>query len=539
MERESVNYSIEEDDTRYSDNFNDSKSTTHKKNENSRLDNTLEEIINPIFLYILKDIKIELQDLKVRVSNLCMEDNKYYIILLLLRKIRNIITRYKASLISEIEYKFLTKEFLPISYKYYSPKCNSRKDTTIKEMRLKSPKNCSRFKNQKCELKKYLSKLLNFKKFLFKLAPLLENVFEEALSSYEKFSILDCVKEDYYRYLIMNSYFFDEKFHIQDVQINISLAQIKDGLSSKEKTMTKKLTFFEDMHKFHQSYDKYLKIGEIGSSIDEKYPEDAQIVCEIIPGEEKIFENEEDKINHNYFLESGFDDDFSKNAPSLTKNSTFSDEINNSNIVIIEDKNIKKTRFLEIEKDIEEIKEIGKKERGIKNVNELNPINNFHFSGKNNISYEFNSKITPKPKRPNLIYPLNDERLKRQNMIMKSNNMKDNKNNKNKNQKQDKKEIPSDIDDLVKYITNDDKPEVQAKKKKKNRKKNKKKNKNDGSGIAKDINYKAEEHIEIKDDEEINIIKKNLVENSINRFLIHKIKFKFSPKWLEKITKLI
>ena len=46
------------------------------------------------------------------------------------------------------------------------------------------------------------------------------------------------------------------------------------------------------------------------------------------------------------------------------------------------------------------------------------------------------------------------------------------------NKKTDKNEVPSDIDDLVKYIVNDDKTEPGGKKKKKNKKK-KKKNKNE------------------------------------------------------------
>ena len=40
-----------------------------------------------------------------------------------------------------------------------------------------------------------------------------------------------------------------------------------------------------------------------------------------------------------------------------------------------------------------------------------------------------------------------------------------------------------------------------------------------------------------KEDDEINEIKENLLKNSINRFKIHKIKFKYKKEWLEQISK--
>ena len=110
-------------------------------------------------------------------------------------------------------------------------------------------------------------------------------------------------------------------------------------------------------------------------------------------------------------------------------------------------------------------------------------------------------------------------------------------NNKSKKSiKIDKNEIPNDIDDLVKYIVNDDKDknETQNKKKKKN-KKRKKKNKNE---IKEDKKEEKEEDIQEKEqNDEIDEIKQDLVKNSINRFKIHKIKFKYRPKWLNKISK--
>ena len=102
-----------------------------------------------------------------------------------------------------------------------------------------------------------------------------------------------------------------------------------------------------------------------------------------------------------------------------------------------------------------------------------------------------------------------------------------------KSVKIDKSEIPNDLDDLVKYIVNDDKTETQ-KKKKKNKKKKKKK-----SEVKEDKKEEQDKGDIKKDDrDEVEETKKDLAKNSINRYKIHKIKFKYRPKWLNKITKL-
>ena len=94
-------------------------------------------------------------------------------------------------------------------------------------------------------------------------------------------------------------------------------------------------------------------------------------------------------------------------------------------------------------------------------------------------------------------------------------------------------DIPNDIDDLVKYIEKDDKNENAGKKKKKNKKKKKKKNE-----IKEDKKEENNEDFgESNKKDEIDDIKQDLLKNSINRFKIHKIKFKYRPKWLQKISK--
>ena len=101
--------------------------------------------------------------------------------------------------------------------------------------------------------------------------------------------------------------------------------------------------------------------------------------------------------------------------------------------------------------------------------------------------------------------------------------------NNNKININEKKDIPSDIDDLVKYIANDDKKEnIQSTKKK--RKKNKKSKK------KKEEIEEGETDKLLNEDEEINRIKEDLIKNSINRYEIHKIKFKYRDEWLKEIS---
>ena len=81
---------------------------------------------------------------------------------------------------------------------------------------------------------------------------------------------------------------------------------------------------------------------------------------------------------------------------------------------------------------------------------------------------------------------------------------------------------------------------------KKIRKIKKKKNKNNANknGENKEENKKEKNDMNINnkieedDDKEIQMIKEDLVKNRINRYRIHKIKFKYKPKFINKITNM-
>ena len=105
-------------------------------------------------------------------------------------------------------------------------------------------------------------------------------------------------------------------------------------------------------------------------------------------------------------------------------------------------------------------------------------------------------------------------------------------NNKSSDHKVDKKEVPSDIDELLKFIKSDDKIQQPSKKKKKKNKKNKKKNnkKNDEKEDTKEEKEEKDDII-INEDEEFIKFKNDIELNSVNRYKIHKIKFKYNQKW--------
>ena len=328
-----------------------------------------------------------------------------------------------------------------------------------------------------------------------------------------------------------------------------------------------------------------LKIAEIGSSVDEKNPEDCEILGESTFNNNitnlNNFINSED-FNNNYFLSAEGDLD-NLDFDIIEESNIKENNITNINMIHFENESKNEKNFENIEHDIdinndilnkikegvigqsESIKQTIIKNNEINNINSINITENNKFLdmpnlfvknnkniNKNNFGKIFNFNPKNQKSRREYTNVINDERVrigKEQIMIKETKNTnnknknENNSNNKfsnnNKNQKNDKKEIPSDIDDLVKYIVNDDKKETQNKKKKKNKKRNKKKNKNEIelNEEKEDKNNAIKDEEEIEENKEINEIKQNIKDNSINRFKIHKIKFKYEPKWLDEISK--
>jgi len=272
-----------------------------------------------------------------------------------------------------------------------------------------------------------------------------------------------------------------------------------------------------------------LKLSKVGSSIDTRFPEDAKPLNNY--KEESYEKNKriiaEDRDSKFSFEEADIDDFPNSEDP-------INDDINNfKQITLI--KAISKNKTREINQGILTGKTLNK--LNIREDNKYIDIPNLLKTDLSNLSNkEHIEKIISLNKNSDLkkIYEKNINNISKQRKkITKKNRTKKESNESIKSNNKKIDIIPNDIDDLVKYIEKDDKNENTGKKKKKNKKK-KKKNKNE---------IKEEKKDEIEDDEnteqknEIDGIKEDLLKNSINRFKIHKIKFKYRPKWLNKISK--
>ena len=258
--------------------------------------------------------------------------------------------------------------------------------------------------------------------------------------------------------------------------------------------------------------DDILKISEIGSSIDVRFPEDAK------PLKEEFYENiiTDDKDMKYSFLDIDKDE------------CTNSEEQNNEDINSIR-------IYKALKKKILQTKPVGLNKSILSNnININNESKFFNIPNllKNNDMER--DKITSINKNME-IKSINKINKKKKKETKKKELLKNENNKSNNKIKIDKNDIPNDIDDLVKYIVNDDRTETQNKKKKRN-KKRKKKNKNE----IKEEKKEEQEEEDIKEKTNIDDtdeIKKDFIINSINRFQIHKIKFKYKQKWLNKITK--
>ena len=588
----------------------ESKNNILNKNENPEI--IIEKVLIFIYNQNINQEKSKKEELdkelcQNQIKKLCLKYEEYYIVLLLLKSIRKLINKYKEIL---FEIPCISKILKEKKYLEYPERSNSQNNKTYKIsqniVRFKSEYNNitnrsnPKYKGHYSALKTLFSELYNIKNCLKNSGPIIEKVFEIPLSQFEKFSIKECEKEDYLKILIRNKFISNEIKKNKNSEINKIIEEITKGNYSNVKMMTEKIKLF---NKIHQSRKNFHKILEIGSSVDEKYPEDAQPIEELRYNHFNNFINLEDNnSNSNYCLSTEGDGnkmDFDIiEEQSITDNNLANFNIMNfeNNINNLEEEDEEKDDINENENDINNeifnaIKErnnIDNQTKSIKQamtkINKVNQINTININdndkildmpnlftknnNKENIEkkFSFNSKKYKQNNTSNIISQnknnirnykpkkeyaniLKNERIIRdkEQFLFKNitnlniKNKKENNGNKientNKNIKIEKKEIPSDIDDLVKYIVNDDKKDTQNKRKKKKKKKTKKKNKNEIEENKEEENLIIEEKKEKEMYNEINEVKKNLFENSINRFKIHKIKFKYNPKWLEKISK--
>ena len=485
--------------------------------EEQHPDTIIQEILVEIFNYLIKNKKgeINIKLIQNKIKKLCLSFRENEIILWLLKIIRDIILKLKDKILEVSNIKaFQENNIRPLFYRktYRSQKKYSNKSTSF------SIDKDGKFNNKSCPKQKsnmnsnnaklLFNNIKLIKNYLINAAPIIEEVFEFPLSEFEKFSIFECELEEFLKIIIHDEFIWREIIAFKNTKFDKIIQEITEGNNINIRTMTNKMEYF--------SQEIFKR--DICSSLDERYPEDAKpiiVETDIRLRKNNLFQNQIIESNNNEYEH---------------------DEIVNNTINDIKEINNKNVREIKVFKDIHSIN---------KNINKINFEKNFSKKSINNsikISSINESNINSiSSDKPNLMDLLNKEKSLKNKL---NKNKKINNNNKaskknttqNKSYKIDKKEIPSDIDDLVKYIENDNKDEAQNKKKKKNKKKAKKKNKAEDMN-KKEENMNEEELRQKKEEDEINEIKDNLVKNSINRFKIHKIKFKYKKEWLEQISK--
>ena len=487
---------------------------------------------------------------KKKVKELCIKHLKKNIILLLFVNIRNIIQKYRLKLfqipsIVELRKNYYEKNDLNKSNSSNNKYSNRYLNFAIDRFQENYPGSPGRVhrSNYYYVVKNLFNKLKGIKNCLKKASPIIEKIFEYPLSDFENFSIIECAKEEYLKILIHDNYIWSEIVKNKNTIFNDVIQEILEGLEGDSfhvNVIENKIEYFSNFKK------KSLKISKIQPSVDIRRPEEAQPMIDI-------------KLKFRTDLKNFYDDDkISDDEDSELDIENSKHNFANINMIKFNRKNLNLKNFrnnLDIKKAIITNETINE----IKNFREkLNLGKNFSFNNNNNntsmnaIKAHSHINILNKNQgeENNINININKKRINKniENISLKNNKKieKKNKNKKSENKNlinlvsnEEKKEIPNDLDDLVKYIKDDTTGEKQSKKKKKNRKKGKKKNK---TNINNDENNNKDNEIKIdndisNEDKEIEEIKDQLLKDSINRYKIHKIKFKYRPYFLKKLEK--
>jgi len=500
----------------------------------------IEKILINIFNKFITpgNVDMEYSDIQIhqkKIKLLCLQQEKSKIVYILLTKIRSLIKKYREKL---FELPNIIELREKIYQKYYkrSHSFNKIISNNYINFALDRPSiNHSFSKTKKMLFNYYLTiknlfcELKNIKNCLRRTAPIIEKIFEVPLSKYQKFSIWECEKEDYLKILIHDDFIWNQISKSKNSYLNEIISEITEDHNKNLTEMTERIEYFKLIEEYKKlNIDEMLKLSQVGSSMDTRFPEDAkplhslrECFCQTLISEDKDLR---------YSYEEADIDDFPNSEDQSNE------EINNLNKVAlfktINKKITIQTKSREITQSILSRKNINKI-----NIREDNKYIDIPNLLKNNVSGNKDNleKIISLNNNPELkkIYDKNINNISKQKKKVTKKNRTKKESNDNIKSNNKKIDIPNDIDDLVKYIEKDDKNENTGKKKKKNKKKKKKKNE-----IKEDKKEENNEEMNVSNKkDEIDDIKEDLLKNSINRFKIHKIKFKYRPKWLQKISK--
>ena len=474
-----------------------------------------------------------------KIKDLCQKHQKKNITLLLFLNISNIIQRYRRIIletpnITEYRQNFSTKNDLrSFSHEEKHSKKYLYFDISDRKNKLYSPPKKVRNFDYISVMKNLFNKLLGIKNCLKRAVPIIEKIFEYPLTDFEDCSVQECTMENFLRIIIHDNFIWNEIIKNRRGELKILVQQLLEDFDKDCFYINNNDNNIDYFNKFTK---KTLKVQNAQSSFDTRTPDDAFKISPI------YYDDEHEKL---FNKESDFNNEETVDNIIQNKNNNLS----NINMIKLNSRNFINNKF-DINKAIftnETINEINKintiNNLAKENLN-LNLQKNFSFPGNTikvpNLPHINLSNIPPqKPDKPDSESNSNNKfNKKRFHKKVENNILKNKKSEEIKNKKEEKSEIPNDLDDLVKYIKDDNN---QNKKKKKNRKKTKKRNKNAGGENSnenkKEQNENKDDDNFIDDEKDIQIFKDDLIKDSINRFKIHKIKFKYRPKYLKKISK--
>ena len=474
-----------------------------------------------------------------KIKDLCQKHQKKNITLLLFLNISNIIQRYRRIIletpnITEYRQNFSTKNDLrSFSHEEKHSKKYLYFDISDRKNKLYSPPKKVRNFDYISVMKNLFNKLLGIKHCLKRAVPIIEKIFEYPLTDFEDCSVQECTMENFLRIIIHDNFIWNEIIKNRLGELKILVQQLLEDFDKDCFYINNNDNNIDYFNKFTK---KTLKVQNAQSSFDTRTPDDAFKISPI------YYDDEHEKL---FNKESNFNNEETVDNIIQNKNNNLS----NINMIKLNSRDFINNKF-DINKAIftnETINEINKintiNNLAKENLN-LNLQKNFSFPGNtikvpNRPHINLGNIPTQKPDKPDReSNSKNKFNKKRFHKKVENNNIKNKKSEEIKNKKEEKSEIPNDLDDLVKYIKDDNN---QNKKKKKNRKKTKKRNKNAGGENSnenkKEQNENKDDDNFIDDEKDIQIFKDDLIKDSINRFKIHKIKFKYRPKYLKKISK--
>ena len=225
----------------------------------------------------------KLKHIKKKIQLLCRQQEKSKIVYILLTKIRSLIKKYREKL---FELPNIIELREKIYQKYYkrSHSFNKIISNNYINFALDRPSiNHSFSKTKKMLFNYYLTiknlfcELKNIKNCLRRTAPIIEKIFEVPLSKYQKFSIWECEKEDYLKILIHDDFIWNQISKSKNSYLNEIISEITEDHNINLTEMTERIEYFKLIEEYKKlNIDEMLKLSQVGSSMDTRFPEDAK-----------------------------------------------------------------------------------------------------------------------------------------------------------------------------------------------------------------------------------------------------------------------